>query len=56
MLNTYEITENIKEFILGGKADFTILQEGTDRTKEQQYKSRRILNHLVHKFGMCLLS
>lgn len=40
MLNTYEITENIKEFILGGKADFTILQEGTDKTKEQQYKYR----------------
>lgn len=40
MLNSYEITENIKEFILGGKADFTILQEGTDKTKEQQYKYR----------------
>lgn len=40
MLNSYEITENIKEFILGDKADFTILQEGTDKTKEQQYKYR----------------
>ena len=40
MLNTYEITENIKEFILGGKADFTILQECTDEVKEQQYKYR----------------
>lgn len=38
MLNSYEITENIKEFILGGKADFTILQECTDNVKEQQYK------------------
>lgn len=34
----YEVTENIKEFILGGKADFTILQDATRSTKEQQYK------------------
>lgn len=40
MLNNYEITEDIKEFILGGKADFTILQESTERTPEQQYKYR----------------
>lgn len=37
-MNNYEITENIKEFILGGKADFTILQDATETTKEQQYK------------------
>lgn len=39
-MNNYEITENIKEFILGGKADFTILQETTEKAKEQQYKYR----------------
>lgn len=25
MLNNYEVTEDVREFILGGKADFTIL-------------------------------
>ena len=34
----YEVTENIKEFILGGRANFTILQEATENTKELQYK------------------
>lgn len=40
MLNNYEVTEDVREFILGGKADFTILQERTDKTPEQQYKYR----------------
>lgn len=39
-MSNYEITENVKEFILGGKADFTILQDATEKTKEQQYKYR----------------
>lgn len=39
-MNDYEVTENIKEFILGGTANFTILQDATDKTKEQQYKYR----------------
>ena len=39
-MNNFEVTENIKEFILGGRADFTILQEATDKTVEQQYKYR----------------
>jgi hypothetical protein len=39
-MNNYEVTENIKEFILGGKADFTILQDATEKTKEQQFKYR----------------
>ena len=39
-MNNYEVTENIKEFILGGYADFTILQEATDKTSEKQYKYR----------------
>ena len=39
-MSNFEVTENIKEFILGGKADFTILQEATDNTTEQQYKYR----------------
>ena len=30
---TNEITENVKDFILGGKADFTIFQEKTANTK-----------------------
>lgn len=38
--NDYEVTENIREFILGGKADFTILQEATDKTSEKQFKYR----------------
>ena len=40
MLNNYEVTEDVREFILGGKADFTILQERTDKAPEQQYKYR----------------
>lgn len=40
MLNNYEVTEYVREFILGGKADFTILQERTDKAPEQQYKYR----------------
>lgn len=40
MHSEFEITENVREFILGGKADFTILQESTDKTSEQQYKYR----------------
>lgn len=40
MLNNYEVTEDVREFILGDKADFTILQERTDKTPEQQYKYR----------------
>lgn len=39
-MNDFEITENIKEFILGGRADFTILQEATEKTVAQQYKYR----------------
>lgn len=39
-MNNFEVTENIKEFILGGRADFTILQEATDKTARQQYKYR----------------
>lgn len=39
-MSNFEVTENIKEFILGGKADFTILQEATDSIAEQQYKYR----------------
>lgn len=31
---TNEITENVIAFIFGGKAEFTILQEATDRTPE----------------------
>lgn len=37
-MSNYEVTENIREFILGGKAEFTILQESTNNTSEQQYK------------------
>jgi hypothetical protein len=33
-----EITESAKEFILGGRAEFTILQDKTEKTKEMQYK------------------
>ena len=36
--DNYEITEDIRDFILGGKADFTIHQEATDRSKDAQYK------------------
>ena len=36
----YEITESVREFILGGKAEFTIYQEGTEHSKAQQYKYR----------------
>lgn len=39
-MSNFEVTENIKEFILGGRADFTILQEATDKTVKQQYKYR----------------
>lgn len=38
MSGNYEITENIKEFILGGNSSFTILQEATNGTSEMQYK------------------
>ena len=34
----YEVTEDIKNFILGGKADFTIYQEKTASAPETQYK------------------
>ena len=34
----YEITENVREFILGGKADFTIFQDYTEKTSPIQYK------------------
>ena len=37
-MKEYEITENIKEFILGGNSSFTILQEATSSTPEMQYK------------------
>ena len=37
---TNEITENVKDFILGGKADFTIFQEKTANTKAVQMKYR----------------
>ena len=36
--NNYEVTEQIKDFILGGKADFTIYQEATAESKSAQYK------------------
>ena len=36
--DNYEVTEGIKDFILGGKADFTIYQEATGNLKEAQYK------------------
>lgn len=36
--DNYEITEDIRDFILGGKADFTIHQEVTERSKDAQYK------------------
>lgn len=39
-MSNYEVTENIKEFILGGNANFTIIQEATDKTSEKQYKYR----------------
>ena len=39
-MDDYEVTENIKEFILGGISNFTFLQDATDKTKEQQYKYR----------------
>lgn len=39
-MDNYEITENIKEFILGGTASFTILQEATASTPEMQFKYR----------------
>ena len=36
--DNYEVTEDIKDFILGGKADFTIYQEASDHSKERQFK------------------
>ena len=38
MENTNEITKSIKEFILGGDARFTILQEATEKTPSYQVK------------------
>lgn len=40
MENTNEITKSIKEFILGGDARFTILQEATEKTPSYQVKYR----------------
>ena len=37
-MSDFEITENIKEFILGGRANFTIAQEATDKTGFKQFK------------------
>lgn len=39
-MKEYEITEDIREFILGGNASFTILQDATPNTKEMQFKYR----------------
>ena len=39
-MDDYEVTENIKEFILGGDARFTILQEATEKTPSYQVKYR----------------
>ena len=39
-MNDFEITTGIKEFILGGDARFTILQEATDKTPSYQVKYR----------------
>ena len=39
-MNDFEITTGIKEFILGGDARFTILQEATEKTPTYQVKYR----------------
>ena len=39
-MNDFEITTGIKEFILGGDARFTILQEDTEKTPSYQVKYR----------------
>ena len=39
-MNDYEITTGVREFILGGDARFTILQEATEKTPSYQVKYR----------------
>ena len=39
-MSGYEVTTGVREFILGGDARFTILQEATEKTPSYQVKYR----------------